>query len=134
MEAKGLLKRAGLKATPQRIALLEEILKVAGKEHPSADELYEKIRGRIEGISLTTVYRNLTSLERAGLISRVPTLSDKVRYDAIVRPHAHFICLKCGKIEDLKVKTPKVEVKDKPGRVISCSLVCYGFCKECSEQ
>jgi|OM-RGC.v1.025432383 Fur family peroxide stress response transcriptional regulator len=120
----------GLKVTPQRVAVYREI--VSRNDHPSAEELYERLKDRLEGISLTTVYRTLASLENAGLVKRVPTLKDKVRYDARVEPHSHFICEKCGRIFDLDL-LPQVEpnaVKE-IGRVNSCSLICYGICREC---
>ena len=121
---------SGLKVTPQRIAIYREIL--SRKNHPSAEELYESLKDKIEGISLTTVYRTLSNLERVGLVQRVPTLTDKVRYDARVEPHSHFICLNCGKIYDLDL-LPEID-KERVmhiGEPLSCSAVCYGICREC---
>ena len=120
----------GLKVTPQRVAVYREI--VSRNDHPSAEELYERLKDRLEGISLTTVYRTLASLEKAGLVQRVPTLKDKVRYDARVEPHSHFVCIKCGKIVDLdlipEVDRSKIEELGEP---VSCTLMCYGICREC---
>lgn len=120
----------GLKVTPQRLAVYKAI--ISRHDHPSAEELYEELKDRIEGISLTTVYRTLASLESVGLVQRVPTLKDKVRYDARVEPHSHFICLKCGRIYDIDV-IPEVNGKEVEfvGEPISCTAICYGVCKEC---
>ncbi len=121
----------GLKVTPQRIAVYRAIL--SRRDHPSAEELYEELKGKIEGISLTTVYRTLSSLERVGLVQRVPTLKDKVRYDARVEPHSHFICLNCGRIYDIDVLPNVDEERVKPiGKPLNCTAVCYGICRECS--
>ncbi len=129
-EFKRRVKASGLKITPQRLAVYKEI--ASRQDHPSAEELYERLKDRIEGISLTTVYRTLSSLEKAGLVQRVPTLKDKVRYDARVEPHSHFVCVKCGKIVDLdlipQVDRGKIE---ELGELISCTLMCYGICREC---
>jgi Fur family peroxide stress response transcriptional regulator len=129
-EFKRKVKASGLKVTPQRLAVYKEI--ASRQDHPSAEELYERLKNKIEGISLTTVYRALASLEKAGLVKSVPTLKDKVRYDARTEPHSHFVCVNCGKIVDLDF-VPEVE-KDKLrkyGTPISCTLMCYGTCREC---
>ncbi len=126
-------RKAGLKLTPQRLAVYKEL--VSRNDHPSAEELYEDLKGKIEGISLTTVYRTLASLEKAGLVARVPTLKDKVRYDARVEPHSHFVCLKCGRVYDVDCDfKSSVNLSNIPEgfEVKSCSFVCYGVCKKCS--
>lgn len=129
-EFKRKVKASGLKITPQRLAVYKEI--ASRQDHPSAEELYERLKDKIEGISLTTVYRTLSSLERAGLVQRVPTLKDKVRYDARVEPHSHFVCVKCGKIVDLDI-VPEFDRErvEQLGKPLSCTLMCYGICKEC---
>jgi len=129
-EFKHRVKASGLKVTPQRLAVYREI--ASRSDHPSAEELYESLKDKIEGISLTTVYRTLSSLEKAGLVQRVPTLKDKVRYDARVEPHSHFLCLECGRIYDLEV-LPEVDPErlKEVGEPVSCSLMCYGVCREC---
>ncbi|WP_457677938.1 Fur family transcriptional regulator [Thermovibrio sp.] len=129
-EFKRKIRASGLKITPQRLAVYKEI--ASRQDHPSAEELYERLKDKIEGISLTTVYRTLSNLEKAGLVQRVPTLKDKVRYDARVEPHSHFVCIKCGKILDLEV-VPEVNAKEieKLGEPVSCTLMCYGICREC---
>lgn len=122
---------SGLKVTPQRLAVYRAI--VSRHDHPSAEELYEELKGKIEGISLTTVYRTLSSLETVGLVQRVPTLKDKVRYDARVEPHSHFICLNCGRIFDVdSVPEINLEKFETVGTPINCTMVCYGICRECS--
>lgn len=122
---------SGLKVTPQRLAVYRAI--VSRHDHPSAEELYEELKGKIEGISLTTVYRTLSSLETVGLVQRVPTLRDKVRYDARVEPHSHFICLNCGRIFDVD-SVPEIDLEkfEAVGTPINCTMVCHGICRECS--
>jgi Fur family peroxide stress response transcriptional regulator len=129
-EFKQKVKASGLKVTPQRLAVYREI--ASRSDHPSAEELYESLKDKIEGISLTTVYRTLSSLEKAGLVQRVPTLKDKVRYDARVEPHSHFLCLECGRIYDIEL-LPEVDPEElkEVGEPLSCSLMCYGICREC---
>ncbi len=128
-EFKEKIKSSGLKITPQRVAVYKEIAQ--SSDHPCAEELYERLKDKIEGISLTTVYRTLASLEKAGLVKRVPTLKDKIRYDAKVEPHSHFVCVNCGKIVDLDYVPPTPEEVKELGDSLTCTLMCYGICKEC---
>ncbi|SMP11331.1 Fur family transcriptional regulator, peroxide stress response regulator [Desulfurobacterium pacificum] len=126
-------RKAGLKLTPQRLAVYKEL--ISRTDHPGAEELYESLKEKIEGISLTTIYRTLASLERAGLVIRVPTLRDKVRYDARTEPHSHFVCLECGRVYDMDCdfkENLKLSEIPEGFEVKSCSLVCYGICKECN--
>jgi len=126
-------KEAGLKVTPQRIAIYREL--ASRNDHPSAEELFRSLKNKMEGISLTTVYRTLASLEKAGLVVRVPTLKDKVHYDARTEPHSHFVCLKCGAIYDIDIplepnkKAIKVEF-----HILECTVFCYGICKNCKKK
>ncbi|RUM43344.1 MAG: transcriptional repressor [Desulfurobacterium sp.] len=125
-------KEAGLKVTPQRIAIYREL--ASRSDHPSAEELFESLKDKIEGISLTTVYRTLSSLEKAGLVVRVPTLKDKVHYDAKLEPHSHFVCVKCGAIYDIDIplKQPSAKLSEEGFEVLNCTLLCYGTCRNCS--
>ena len=128
-EFKERIKASGLKITPQRVAVYKEMAQ--SSDHPCAEELYERLKDKIEGISLTTVYRTLASLEKAGLVKRVPTLKDKIRYDARVEPHSHFVCVNCGKIVDLNYVPPTPQEVKELGEPLNCTLMCYGICKEC---
>ena len=87
-----------IKVTPQRL----EIYKVAlhSKEHPSAEDIYHIVRAKLPTISLDTVYRTLSSLERWGLLFKVGVVDDKSRYDANMSPHHHVICSECNSVTD----------------------------------
>jgi Fur family ferric uptake transcriptional regulator len=60
-----------IRRSKQREIILEELKKF--DSHPSADELYERVRKRLPHISLGTVYRNLEILAREGIIQRIAT-------------------------------------------------------------
>jgi Fur family peroxide stress response transcriptional regulator len=87
-----------IKVTPQRL----EIYKVAiqSKEHPSAEDIYHSVRAKLPTISLDTVYRTLSSLERWGLLFKVAVVDDRSRFDADLSPHHHVICTECNNITD----------------------------------
>jgi len=90
----------GLKATHQRMEIFREL--ASSKEHPDAEAVYTNVRKRVPAISLNTVYRTVTTLEKHGLIHRAGTLSGSTRLDADIEPHHHFICTVCGAIMDFR--------------------------------
>jgi Fe2+ or Zn2+ uptake regulation protein len=92
------LREAGLKATPQRLAVLRSL---AGDEtHPTAQELHERLSGEFPSLSVATVYNTLSALTR---IARcIPLeLGGPLRFDANVEPHDHAVCERCGSIRDV---------------------------------
>lgn len=88
----------GLKVTPQRIAILEAIIKL--NNHPTAENIVEFIRQNHPNISVATVYKVLDALVVNQLIKRVTTEKDVMRYDAIMEKHHHIYCSDSDRIED----------------------------------
>lgn len=83
--------------TRQRQIILDEVM--AGK-HPSADEIYERVRRRLPQVSMGTVYRNLDTLASLGLIQRLGPAHPQMRFDGNTCEHYHLTCVHCQKIED----------------------------------
>ena len=71
------------------------------KCHPSADWIYQQLREEYPNLSLGTVYRNLNQLSAQQIIRRVGVINGQERFDADTRPHAHFVCNRCGTVLDL---------------------------------
>ena len=90
----------GLKITPQRIVILEAIYKL--NNHPTADNIIEYIRESHPNIATGTVYKVLETLVENGLIKKVTTDKDVMRYDGIIENHHHLYCSECDLIEDYK--------------------------------
>lgn len=91
--------------TRQRRVILEELNRL--QTHPTADELYNIVRVELPRISLGTVYRNLDTMTKAGLIRKLDIGGSQRRYDGIEEPHDHIRCLECGKVEDICVPSAK---------------------------
>ena len=89
---------AGLKVTPQRIAVLEALDKV--HDHPTTDRIVQFVSKKNPGISHATVYKTLDTFVANGMLSKVRTEADKMRYDAIMEPHHHLYCAESDRIED----------------------------------
>jgi len=92
------LKEAGLKVTPQRHAILEAVLALGN--HPTAESVAEYVRNTHPGIAVGTIYKVLDALVNKGLIIRVKTDKDAMRYDGILTSHHHVYCSETEKIED----------------------------------
>ena len=97
-EIKNRLADKGLKVTPQRMAILESIYHL--NNHPTADNIIEYIRQKHPGIATGTVYKVLETLVESGLIKKVTTDRDIMRYDGIMEIHHHLYCSECDLIED----------------------------------
>ncbi len=89
----------GLRATVQRRVILEAVLGL--DNHPTADQVYENVVGRLPGVSRTTVYRTLESLARLGVITKACHPGAVARYDRRTDLHHHLICLHCDGITDI---------------------------------
>jgi len=88
----------GLRITPQRITIFEAILKL--NNHPTADDIAAFIKQDHPNIATGTVYKVLESLVENGLIKKVKTERDVMRYDAILENHHHLYCAESDRIAD----------------------------------
>jgi len=95
---KELCSKQGLKITPQRVAIYNEL--ISSHKHPSASIIYEKIRKYFPNISLGTVNSTLLTFAKIGLAKVVAASGEPKRFDPVLESHHHFICMKCGKIVD----------------------------------
>jgi Fur family peroxide stress response transcriptional regulator len=85
--------------TRQREAILK--LLRGTYSHPTADQIYDRVRKEIPNISKGTVYRNLKVLRETGLVSEL-NLNDTVsRFEAKQESHYHFRCEQCGRVFDI---------------------------------
>ena len=102
--------------------------------HPTADQVYARVRDRFPNVSLGTVYRNLQKLV-ADKKLQVLMLGRSQHFDPLVTRHQHFICEKCGRVFDVLVDTgDEVKPAKLPHagfKVTSHQLAFYGACKNC---
>jgi len=76
---------------------LDALLK---SNHPSADKLIELIRKSHPNIAVGTIYKVLETFVAKGLIKKLDTRGDSMRYDAILEPHHHLYSENTSRIED----------------------------------
>ncbi|MEG1632651.1 MAG: transcriptional repressor [Oscillospiraceae bacterium] len=125
------------KYSKKREAILDAIR--ATKEHPSAEMLYSTLKPLYPDLSLGTVYRNLGVFLGDGEIVSVGSVNGQERYDANTSPHAHFVCLGCGRVIDVDstemLSVLYSAVSSATGGVVeSHSLTFTGRCAECRDK
>jgi len=126
------LKEAGLRLTPQRFAVMDQLLAEHG--HPTAEDLYAKVNRRFPRASRATVYNTLHSLCRAGLVREVHYRDGIAQYDPVPTPHSHLLCSVCGELEDIPQLTfGEAELTNLiPGcRIEACEVLVRGTCAAC---
>ncbi|MGD9611388.1 MAG: Fur family transcriptional regulator [Kiritimatiellia bacterium] len=123
---------AGLRLTRQRLLICREL---EGRyDHPDVERLYRAVKPRLKQISVFTVYRTMNALENAGLAWRVATWRGHARYDANVETHGHFLCEKCGRIDDLAAGAIGAGVcafAAAKGEVHRVEVMLTGACDDC---
>lgn len=97
-EIRNKLSDNGLRVTPQRVAVMEAIIRM--NNHPTAEQIIHFLQKHHPNIAVGTVYKILEVLEKSHLIARVKTDSDIMRYEASSGPHHHLYCAESDKIED----------------------------------
>ena len=120
--------------TRQRALILEELQKA--RSHPTADEIYLRVKKRLPRISLGTVYRNLDKLSRSGEILRLEC-GDRRRYDGYSSDHYHVRCTRCGRVDDIERQIPftfPAELENQSGYQLSgYQLEFFGVCPQCRD-
>ena len=126
-------KEQGLSMTPQRLAIYKALIE--SKNHPSAENIYNRIRTSFPDIAIDTVYRTLSTFSEIEIIHVVEGYGEVKRYDPDTVPHHHFRCTRCNKIVDIygdifgKLKIPH-RIKKKYN-VSNVKVILEGACDEC---
>jgi Fur family ferric uptake transcriptional regulator/Fur family zinc uptake transcriptional regulator len=135
--ARALLKSASLRATPVRLAVLGQLLRI--RRPVSHAELWQ--RKKIRAFNRVTVYRTLLTLQKIGIVHGVQGMDGVWRFcahsqerDRCPGNHPHFVCQKCRRMICLPGQTmPRVEVPE--GTIVAAKqLVVYGICRDCAAQ
>lgn len=98
------LRRRGLRLTPQRVAVVREL--ATDGSHPTAQELFDRLRVTLSTMSFATVYNTLDVLRGAELCSALALTPGSGRFDPNVSPHDHLVCDGCGSVRDLLPPSP----------------------------
>jgi Fur family iron response transcriptional regulator len=94
-----MLKSHGIQPSAQRLAVAAYVLQTA--EHPSADQVWARVRGRLPMLSRATVYNTLNLFVEKGLLRVLVLAEGRVVFDPKVDRHHHFVDERTGRIHDI---------------------------------
>lgn len=136
------VRSCGLKLTPQRMAIVREI--AADPTHPTAQELFERLRPSLPTMSFATVYNTLDALAREGLCAALSLSPGASRFDANMAPHHHAVCDRCGLVRDVMSVMPEANRSAHnvtPAATVpqgfdvrAVEMIYRGLCAECAEE
>ena len=129
------LKTKGLRFTPERLAILREV--IASDAHFEAEDIFIRLRGKESKASQTSVFRTLNLLVEAGIVRKNPCDRMDARYEPVfgVDHHDHLVCIRCGRIIEFKDETIESQQKKIAAKhnfaLVGHRLVLSGYCREC---
>ncbi len=123
---------SGLRCTPQRYAVMAFLMEQT--RHPTAGEIFEAVNRQDPRSSRATIYNNLRDLVQAGLVREVAVEGRAARFDATGMRHHHFICDRCGNVEDVEwYDVPRPAAASLGKRMIrEWELIFRGLCSKCA--
>lgn len=128
------LRSRDFRITPQRLAILR-ILSVS-EDHPSAEQIYAKVKADFPTTSLATVYKTIALLKELDEVLELGFPDAGNRYDGHNPvPHPHMICVKCGKIMDPELRSLD-DLVEEMGKKTGCRILYhrldfFGVCDRC---
>lgn len=121
------------KRTAQRRAVFNFLC--GNRDHPTVEAVWRGVRVALPDVSLDSIYRILDDFSEAGIIRRLDG-AKVIRYDSETRPHEHFVCTQCGRMNDFACLEPDLVAAHcrEFGRVESIELTVHGVCRLCLEK
>jgi Fur family ferric uptake transcriptional regulator len=100
-EVARVLRGRGFRITPQRRAIVAEIMRTQG--HISPTSLVRSVQSQIPGVNASTIYRTLALLEEVGVLAHAHLEGGAEYHRAEEAGHVHLTCSKCGSEDDLSL-------------------------------
>lgn len=130
------LRSRDFRITPQRLAVLRIL--AASEDHPTAEQIYEKVKVEFPTTSLATIYKTIALLKEVDEVLELGFPDGSNRYDGSKPfPHPHVICMKCKNIMDpelVNLDEVREEISRRTGyRILSHRLDFFGLCEECQK-
>ncbi len=130
------VRQHGGKVTAQRLFVWQELL--GDRTHPTAEDLYARLKPQAPTLSLTTVYNILNELVEWGEVRRFDTGDGRRHFDPNTESHAELICMRCHSVIDVPARsiallpTGQGVPQEIAGyQIVTRSEQYYGFCPAC---
>jgi Fur family peroxide stress response transcriptional regulator len=128
-----------VRVTPQRLAIAEVVLNAT--DHPTVQQIYERVKGHFPSMTLATIYSTLGVLQKSGLIQELP-FQKQSRYEPNMEPHVNLVCIECENVIDADTDPAvhdvvlglRKQIADNSDFEVAWQRVdFYGLCLRCSE-
>jgi Fur family peroxide stress response transcriptional regulator len=107
----------------------------SSRAHPTAQSVYDCLKAGMPSLSLGNVYRNIAILQEEGRLQSGEFGQHTVRYDAVVEPHYHFVCERCGAVSDFAMPAhadlTEAARRFSPHRISGHTVRFFGICAGC---
>ena len=127
-----------VRVTPQRLAIAEVVLN--SSDHPTVQQIYERVKGHFPSMTLATIYSTLGVLQKSGLIQELP-FQKMSRYEPNMEPHVNLVCIGCENVIDAETGSDvqdavvglRAQIADNSDFEVAWQRVdFYGLCPRCA--
>ena len=131
------LRKWSVRVTPQRLAIAEAVLN--STDHPTVQQIYERVRDHFPSMTLATIYSTLGVLEKSGVIQELP-FEKMSRYEPNMDPHVNLVCIGCETVMDADAGQEAVvglrnRILNESNFEVAWQRVdFYGWCPSCSAE
>src|SRR5688572_18491422 len=127
------LSASGFRFTPQRRHVYDVLSQKL--DHPTADEVFMRVKKVMPEISLATVYNCLDALVESGMVRQVQLQRGATRFCPNMEEHCHYYCDKCGAVFDVSLATAAPVVPRPKGfQVDHYDIAAHGLCADCARK
>lgn len=125
------LATSGFRFTPQRKHVYDVLL--AGRDHPTAEQVFIRAKHGMPEISMATVYNCLDALVRSGVARQVTLDRGATRFCPNMREHCHFYCDRCDRVFDVELSGggPSGIPLPRGFRASRYDIAIHGVCAAC---
>lgn len=103
----------------------------SSSDHPTAEQIYLRLKVSCPKVVLATVYNNLNQLYEQDQIRKVSVEGYPDRYDKIIK-HDHLVCKKCGVLSDICLSDLTTQLQAQiPEKIFSYDLKISFLCPSC---
>lgn len=128
------MRRRQVRHTRQRQLVLEAVKN--SEDHPTAAQVYQRVRRRYPGIAYATIYNALRWWVEQGELREFSFGDAAARYDRNSHRHDHAICTRCGRLIDVSAPLPRKtleQIRRRTGLYITSHHVQFlGLCASCN--